>query len=227
MKIIIDTNIYLNFYRLQGKQSIKMLQNLIKLLEDKKIQLVLPKQIEDEFIRNKESVYSEHVLKFAENLSVKLTIPLLIKDSPNVKQLNNVIKRLNVLSKKVVEDYKKRVLNSNSKINKLLNKLFGLAIKLEDTGDILQLAYFRTLRGNPPRKKNSTFGDAIIWESILENCIDDDLVFISGDGDFESAILSGQMDELLKSRLSGENQGEKNDISKTDMEEKLKSLGYM
>jgi hypothetical protein len=39
--------------------------------------------------------------------------------------------------------------------------------------------------------------------------------------------VAKKMDDLLKSRLSGENQGEKNDISKTDMEEKLKSLGYM
>lgn len=200
MKIIIDTNIYLNFYRLDGGQSLEMLYNLNKFIKRKKFKLILPQQIEDEFIRNKHSgnsIYGEHILNFQKGLDVEFKIPYLIKSSSKIEQIKKTVKRLKILKEKAVDDYKNRVFNSNSKINQQLNKLFSQALRPIETDVILQRAQFRTLRGNPPRKNNSSFGDAIIWETILDQCIDDDVTLISGDGDFESEINSGEMGELL------------------------------
>ncbi|NQU99213.1 MAG: DUF4935 domain-containing protein [Parcubacteria group bacterium] len=201
MKIILDTNIYLNFYRLNGGQSLEMLKNINQFIEDGKFKLILPRQIEDEFVRNKNSrggIYGDHILNFQKGLEVELKIPYLIKSSQKIEQIKNTVKRLKGLKEKAVEDYKNRVFNPNSKINQQLNKLFSRANRPTETDAILQHAWFRTLRGNPPRKNNSSFGDAIIWETILDQCLDDDLILISGDGDFASEIESSKMHELLE-----------------------------
>ena len=77
-----------------------------------------------------------------------------------------------------------------------------MANKIEEPIEILQRAYFRTLRRNPPRKDNSSFGDAIIWETLLKNFLDQDIVIISGDGDFSSEIDKNQINPYLKKEWS-------------------------
>jgi predicted nucleic acid-binding protein len=204
-KIIIDTNIYLNFYRLDSGQSLEMLKNLNQLIKNKNFKLVLPKQIEDEFIRNKNSksaIYGDHILNFEKGLSVQFKIPHLIKSSQKIKQIEKTIKKLQSQKEDAVKDYKNRVFNPNSKINQQIDLLFSNAIRPPETNEVLQKAWFRNLRGNPPRKDNSSFGDAIIWESILEQCTDDDLILISGDGDFESEINQEDIHEFLKTEWS-------------------------
>ncbi len=204
-KIIIDTNIYLNFYRLNSGQSLEMLKNLNKLVKSKKFRLALPKQIEDEFIRNKNSksaIYGDHILNFQKGLEVQFKVPYLIKSTQKIERIKRTVEKLKSLKEEAVEDYKNRVFNPNSKINQQLNRLFTNTHRPLETDMVLQRAWFRTLRGNPPRKDNSSFGDAIIWETILDQYTNDDLVFISGDGDFESEIKQGEIHELLQTEWS-------------------------
>jgi len=205
-KIIIDTNIYLNFYRLNSGHSLEMLKNLNKLIADGKFKLVLPRQIEDEFIRNKNSrsaIYGDHILNFQKGLEVQFKIPHLIKSTQKIEQIKRTVKKLQLLKENAVEDYKNRVFNPRSKINQQINQLFSHADRLSETDSILQRSWFRTLRGNPPRKDNSSFGDAIIWETILDQCVDEDLILISGDGDFASEINEEKLHELLSIEWSG------------------------
>lgn len=204
-KVIIDTNIYLNFYKLNSGQSLEMIKNLNQLIKSGKFKLVLPKQIEDEFIRNKNSsntICRDHISNFEKGLEIQFKIPYLIKSNKKVRQIKKIIQRLNALKKEAVEDYKNRVFNPNSKINQQIKKLFSSAYRPVETDLILQKAWFRNLRGNPPRKDNSSFGDAIIWETILDHCSDSDLILISGDGDFESKINKGRIHELLHEEWS-------------------------
>src|SRR3989339_594521 len=131
MKVIIDTNIYLNFFRLNSGQSLDMLKNLNSMIDEKVFDLILPKQIEDEFIRNKNSsvFYDDHILEFDQSLKVKSSkIPYLIKSSRQAEQIKNTVKKLNSLRMKAVEEYKKRIFDPSSRINKSLDKLFSLAI---------------------------------------------------------------------------------------------------
>jgi len=178
-----------------------MIRDFNKLIADGKFKLILPQQIEDEFIRNKNgksAIYGDHILNFQKGLEVEFKVPYLIKSTKKIEQIRNTVKKLKSLKEKAVDDYKSRVFNPRSKINQQLRKLFSQAHRPNETDVILQRAWFRTLRGNPPRKDNSSFGDAIIWETILDQCIDDDLILISGDGDFESEINNGDIHELLK-----------------------------
>ncbi len=205
-KLVIDTNIYLNFYRLDSGQSLEMIKNLNQLVGTSgRFKLILPKQIEDEFIRNKNSksaIYADHILNFERGLEVQFKIPHLIKSTSQIEQIKRLVEKLNQLKKKASEDYKNRVFNPNSKINQQIKTLFIHAHRPTETELVLQKAWFRTLRGNPPRKDNSSFGDAIIWESILDQCSDEDTVLISGDGDFESEIDQGKVHELLSKEWS-------------------------
>ncbi len=200
MRIIIDTNIYLNFYRLNGEQSLEMLNYLNEFIKSDRFELILPKQIKNEFIRvknSKKAIYEDHILNFQKDLKTNPHIPLAIESFPKIRQIESSIKKLNTLADEATEFYKKNVFKSDSKINRQLDKLFTKASCREETDEVLQRAYFRTLRGNPPRKNNSSFGDAIIWETILSQYTDDDLVFISNDNDFGSEINKCKIHELL------------------------------
>lgn len=202
MKVIIDTNILLNFYRLDGKQSMEMLDKLIELINSGKIELIIPWQIELEFLRNKNSdqIYGDHVINFEKKLTIDLQIPQVLKTSALAKQLKSSVKRLTDIRKKIVKEYESRVSKPNSKINQKIKKLFQLATRIREDDVVLQRAHYRTLRGSPPRKGNESFGDAIIWETILINCTTDDCVIISSDGDFASRLVSSQGDihEILE-----------------------------
>jgi hypothetical protein len=104
------------------------------------------------------------------------------------------------------EEYQNKVINPKSQINKKMDSLFKLSIFKEETKEILELAYYRTIRGNPPRKGNRSFGDAIIWKTILEYFCEKDLVIISGDGDFESETNKGEVNEFLFKEFSSINE---------------------
>ncbi len=184
MKVIIDTNIFLNFFRRQGEQSLVLLNSLISFLENNKFEICLPKQIEDEYWRRKQEVVEEHIKELEVSLKTNIPLPLFLESFKKSKDLKKIAKRFNLLKKEVIIEYKKRVANPNSQINKKINKLFSFSTKLEEDTVILDKAYFRTLKGNPPKKGEKSFGDAIVWETILKNCIDDNLVIISGDGDY-------------------------------------------
>lgn len=190
MRILIDTNKYLDFYR-ASDHSLIVLNSLISLIEGKKIELILPKQVFDEFTRDKDLVFKE----FIEQNFYQIKTPGFLKGNKKINKVNNSIE-------KIKKEYQKKFYSPRSKINITFKKLFLLANKIEEPMEILQLAYFRTLRKNPPRKDNSSFGDAIIWETLLRNFPDQDMVIISGDGDFSSEIDKNQINPYLKKEWS-------------------------
>ena len=102
-KVILDTNIYLNFYRLDNSQSLEMLKSLNQLIKTKKFELILPRQIEDEFIRNKNSksaIYGDHILNFQKGLEVQFKVPHLIKSTKKIEQIKRTVKKLQLLKKR-------------------------------------------------------------------------------------------------------------------------------
>jgi len=198
MKIVIDTNVYLNFFRREGEQSLTLLTKLISFVEKDKFEILLPCQIEDEYWRKKQEVIDEYVLELERGLNIKISLPIFLKLFKKSKDLKTNIKKINSLKKDVIVEYKKRAVNPKSEINKKINKLFSFSTKIKENKEILEKAYFRTLKGNPPRKGNKSFGDAIIWEMILENYKDDDLIIISGDGDYSEKNNNVELHGYLK-----------------------------
>ena len=184
-RIFIDTNKYLDFFR-ASENSIKTLDNLIDLIEKGKLELILPKQVSDEFIRDKDLIY----LTFIKENFKKIKIPAFLKENDEIKNVNKLIDEIE-------KDYKDKFYDEKSRINISIKKIFKLAKTPKETDKILQLAHFRTLRGNPPRKNNNSFGDAIIWETLLQYS-DKDLIIISGDGDWSSELENKTINPFLK-----------------------------
>ena len=69
MNLYIDTNIFLSFYHLSS-DDLEELNKLTVLLDQNRLTLYLPKQVVDEFRRNRDSKIADAVNKFkAEKLS--------------------------------------------------------------------------------------------------------------------------------------------------------------
>lgn len=206
MKVVIDTNIYLNFYRKRDDQSLLFIKPLIELVENNKFQLILPVQIKNEFSYWKDAIVKEQIKCLEDGLKVTMQLPDFINKSREVKKLNTAIKSLRTLKNKAIDEYRKRSFNPSSNINIGINKLFNVAIKV-DGADVVQRAYFRTLQGYPPRKGNGSFGDAIIWETLLELCPDDDLTIVSADGDYASSEKPKKIHGFLEKEWADKTDG--------------------
>lgn len=206
MKVIIDTNIYLNFYRKRADESLLFIKALIDLVKKGKFQLILPVQVKNEFLYNKEQVVKEQLIALDSGLDVKVILPDFIKKSREVKRLKSAVKTLIEVKNCTIVEYKKRAFNPRSNINKGISNLFKLASVLDGT-ELIQRAYFRNLQGFPPRKDNRSFGDAIIWETLLEHCSDDDLTIISADGDYSSDEKPKKIHSFLEAEWSDKTNG--------------------
>ena len=189
-RVFIDTNRYLDFYR-ASDHTLSILKALVELIKSGEIEVILPKQVLDEFIRDKELVFKDFVDK---NLH-PINVPGLLNGSKDIQNTNKKIMKIRA-------DYEKKFFSNRSKVNILLNEVFSRAKMVQETEKILHLAHFRTIRGNPPRKNNRSFGDAIIWETLLAEFSDKDLVIISGDGDWSSEIDNKKVHPYLEAEWS-------------------------
>jgi len=75
-------------------------------------------------------------------LGSEIAFTAFLESSKISKDLKLVAKKFNSLKKEVITEYKKRALNPKSEINKKINKLFFLSIKIKDDNEILEKAYF-------------------------------------------------------------------------------------
>lgn len=187
MRIFIDTNKYLDFYR-ASDHSLIVLKILIGLIESGKIELILPRQVLNEFIRDKDVIFNSFI---QENFRDIKTPGFLSGENKKISKVNDSIN-------KIKADYEKKFYSPRSKINIALKKVFSLAVKENENMETLSFAQYRTLRGNPPRKGNNSFGDAIIWETLLSHYVDQDIIIISGDSDFSSDRDKSQIHPFLK-----------------------------
>ncbi|KZE67913.1 hypothetical protein AV545_22730 [Paenibacillus jamilae] len=64
MKLCIDTNYFLDFYR-QGKESLKILNDIEGILEN----IVFPEQVYKEFQRNVTKVQQDEIKKFKSSIT--------------------------------------------------------------------------------------------------------------------------------------------------------------
>lgn len=200
IKLFLDANIYLNFYRMSDEK-LFLLDTLIDQILKKKIELVMPEQVIHEFRRNKSNVINETIIILNKQLNLNINPPVILKSYKKVKQIEKMIDKLVIKYKELIDEFKRRALNPQSDVNKKLNRIMSLAKNIGDDERIIQKAYFRHLRGDPPQKDNHDFGDCILWETLLENESDSDLVIITKDGDYEFDNLSkkGEINEFIKS----------------------------
>lgn len=195
MNLFIDTNVLLSFYHLTS-DDLEELRKLSVLIDKGKIKLILPRQVVNEFRRNRENKIADALKRFRDQ-NIKLQFPQICKDYPEYKDLreqqSKYGKSHSALMKKLTEDIEQHQLKADA-IN---SELFEKAKIIEYEKEIIDSAKLRMDLGNPPGK-NKSLGDAINWETALKHVDDlDDIHFVADDKDYYSALDDNTFNEFL------------------------------
>ena len=190
------TNIFLDFYHLSGAD-IEELHKLTALLEEGGLKLFVPRQLCEEFKRNRDSKIKDAMNEF-QKARFKISFPAFCKLYPEYNELQEMLKAAN---NKHAELYKKAMDDVNAvalKADAVIEDLFGKAQVIETGNSIFNKALHRFRMGNPPGKKKVTMGDEVNWEALLEAAPnDEDLHLVSGDSDYAAAMDADKFNPFL------------------------------
>lgn len=221
--IFIDTNIFLDFYRIRNNVSIKYL-NEISTHEEL---IITSKQVEMEFKKNRQSAIRESIFETTKKPVIGLSYPAIVSDHESLENIKKSKKDIEAEQSKIKETIE-LILKKPSEHDKVyisLEKIFKNTRKInlnhndERMLKIKDLANERFILGYPPRKKDdNSIGDAINWEWII-NCAteeDKDIIIVTRDGDYgtidkDNCYLNDWLLEEFKDRV-----GNKRNIRLTD-----------
>lgn len=194
--LFIDTNIFLSFYHFT-KDDLEELDKLVVLLENKEIRLFLPKQVEEEFWRNREAKIADALKRLREQ-KLNLQFPQLSKGYAGYNKLRSLQKEYEKEHQGLLDALHSDAKSNKLKADKTIHSLFKLAKKI-DIDEVVSAAKLRVERGNPPGKSGS-LGDAINWEALTKSVKDgEDIYFITDDKDYSSALGEDEFNEFLLS----------------------------
>jgi predicted nucleic acid-binding protein len=194
--IFIDSNIFLDFYRL-GKEDLEKLNQLIDLIKGGDIKIYLTKQVYDEFFRNREETFKKTYRGFTDS-KIDVQMNSIFKNYPEYRKITLLKRALDKLrsdlGQKVESD-----MDSKSLVADVIVRNIFEATGVIDSDTFLEKAIIRHRLGNPPGKKNNSFGDEINWETLLDVVPSGEkLVIISNDGDYESPMSERKIDSYLE-----------------------------
>ena len=195
--IFIDANIFLNFYDFND-EDLEQLKKLVDFINKKKVILYITQQLKDEVERHRDEKVGNSFNRFKKS-RCNLEMPVICKTYPEYDIINNLQddleKNKSVLSNKLWEDIANHTLKADDIIFKLIE-----AGNFVDSDKFINKAIVRHRKGNPPGKKNDSYGDEINWETLLGAVPDEkDFIIISRDGDYQNAINSEELNSFLKS----------------------------
>lgn len=209
--LFVDTNILLDFYRIR-KSDISM--KYLAQIEACKDRLITGSQIEMEYKKNRQKVILESLNRFSTPDWGKLSTPALVSGLQASKMIEAKRKEITSQYKKVSSKIQKILTNpsQNDPVFQSLQRLFrnnsgyNLNRDSQQRFSIRRLARKRFCLGYPPRKSSDTsIGDAINWEWIVQCAIDSgkDIVIVTRDSDY-GVIYSDQsyLNDWLKQEFS-------------------------
>lgn len=206
MQLFIDTNIFFTFFNLSS-ESIDELKKALVLHEENRLKLWLPEQVEDEFLRNRETVISQVISEFKKE-SQNGQVPQIIRYSDKADELIQNIKEYKILKQDILNDVSEKIEAQSLEADEAINEIFGSGEKIERTKEITDSALLRYDLGNPPGKKGS-YGDAVNWLSLLHAVPDgNDLHIVTDDGDYFSELHKEQANEFLRREWKSKKNGE-------------------
>jgi len=202
MNLFIDTNIYLTFYHFSN-DDLEELKKLKVAIQERKIKLLLPTQIIEEFRRNREVKIADALKKLSQ-LALPNQFPQMCKDYEQYSQIREKINQYEELKTDLLESLTRDIQSKELGADKLIEELFEVATKIESTPEIISLAKDRFDIGNPPGK-NKSYGDAINWELLLSYSNRDvfeedpkDLHLLARDKDYSSPIDENNFSQFLQ-----------------------------
>jgi len=221
----IDTNIYLSYFGLETihelSERINALKKLKEIIDEEELILLLPQQIRDEYIRYKGRKIKTTIDQINQIKKVQLPIEkigeykyLLLE---NKEKLKNNIKKINNKLSKLINKYKKEkqkeIVSAEKLIEEIMEKAEPISIKKDKK--IIERAYERYLKGNPPltkitkikdNKYEDKCGDAIIWELLLEKFMNEKkkITVITDDGGWYDNDDKEKLNSLLLEEWQGQ-----------------------
>jgi predicted nucleic acid-binding protein len=212
--VFVDTNIFLDFYRLGGDSAKRALVNL----EQHSGSLILTDQVWMEFLKNRQKVILQTIKDI--NKPSDQTMPALLNDVQAAKQFTKYQKLGVAHHKKLIQKIEAILKNPSQRdpVYKSLQKLFALASELslkrpdKRRYTVRRAAMKRFSLGYPPRKDDTLrLGDSINWEWIIEcaNASKEkaNILIVSRDGDFganhsQDTFLNDWLRTEFKERVS-------------------------
>lgn len=210
--LFIDTNIYLDFYRIRNEVKVSFLKHL----EAIRNSLIITDQVEMEFKKNRQSAILEGMKEL--KTPTKINLPgVLQKDKSATalkKDYQRIDNRINKLKARLDNVFENPV--RYDKVYQVLQRLFSkkqsidLYRKHKMRYEVRELAEKRFLLGYPPRKKNDTsIGDAINWEWLIYVTTEtnSDIWIVSRDSDYgviqdNKGFLNDWLKQEFRERVS-------------------------
>ena len=189
MQVFLDTQIIFGNF---GENAELRLDELLRLVKEKKIVFIYTAQLENEYLRGVGDRISQ-TRKSIKKSEVSLKVEEAKKDGPKMDPEFKVSleKGIKAIKDGYAKHQSRRLKSYDSKvkkIEKIVAALFRAGKKIPYTDEIIEAAKLRHIKGNPPKKDNdNSYGDAINWESLLKHSKDDDLIVITKDSDYLEA----------------------------------------
>lgn len=209
--LFIDTNIYLDFYRIRNEVKVSFLEHIEAISES----LIVTDQVQMEFKKNRQSAILEGMKEL--KTPTKINVPGVLKNDKSATALDKDQQKIQERIKKLKTRLDNVLENPGryDKVYQVLQRLFSknkdidLYRKHKKRYALRELAQKRFILGYPPRKKNDTsIGDAINWEWLIyvaeqKNA---DIWIVSRDGDFgvtqdNNGFLNDWLKQEFKERI--------------------------
>lgn len=193
MKILIDTNIFLDFYRSNGA-SIHIFSTIIENID----RFILTDQIIQEFERSRESVIKSVQQRFQIESKLENFASSYLQ---NLEEFNKLvdIQKLYVAQQKKVSESIAVILKDSSKdpianyFKEFVNESLKRGIVYYTTDEIINKAAKRKNIGNPPTSNKFSLGDEINWEIVLAN-VQEDIILVGRDNTYTNNLTFLQKD---------------------------------
>ncbi|POG11475.1 hypothetical protein BGP84_17700 [Pseudomonas putida] len=187
LQVFIDTNILLNFYEF-SEDKLETLDEFTELVGPNAISLHLPKQVENELKRNRESKLQVAINNF-NNAQLPTGVPHHMRGTEAARQYDEAIKSARKAKKLLIANAASLALSNQLEVDTKIKKLFEKATHHAEDDDLYNQAITRMHKGNPPGKQGN-IGDRYIWETLLARIPDGDLFIVSKDGDYASPLTT-------------------------------------
>jgi predicted nucleic acid-binding protein len=190
--LFVDTNVLLDFYRIRNSD---ISLEYLKQLEACKDRLIITSQVEMEYKKNRQEAIIESLNSFGSPDWNKLSGPAIVTDLQAMKMIRKQKEEITKQQKKVNEKIHMILKNpiNNDPVYQCLQRLFkhksnyNLSREKSTRFRVRNLAKKRFVLGYPPRKKNDTsIGDSVNWEWIVQCAIDSGkhIIIVTRDKDY-------------------------------------------
>ena len=212
--VFIDTNIYLDLYRLQGGDtSLSVLDHFDRNFD----RIITTTQVEMEYKKNRQAAVLKCLREATSCKEGQITLPAVLRDAQSERSMQAARQRVSEHTKRLRTRAEKLIREParNDIIYKVLQQLFRakkpchLSKSASNRHRIDRLARKRFCLEYPPRKDgDASMGDAVNWEWVI-HCANEfhrDIVIVSRDSDYgikweQDAILNDWLRQEFTERV--------------------------